>query len=507
MPKAFGFLGLAGVVCTSAATASAQTVICRVQPAPQGLLTGRCVQGDTVVGELAFQRPAAAVPHLWLGTIRGARFRSAASSGPAGESQLAVDVRPDGALQLGRAWLALRNVSTDSGGLRFSFRFDRPQRATGVDLRILERARATLSEASRWNRADTTDMQAAPTKGFGCAPSRRQSMFCAIYLASVEIAGDYAHFRPAVNAVRQAVPRGREYRHPLIDFNNDSSTTLTRVHALLDGAAAALRRELLDCNRQCLAGLADDYLDALVTHAPARVVAEQVKFTENGAALRLGQGLWQTARDLGRYRVYVIDPDSSSVAVQTVLSDSAADVQLLVRLKAPAGRITEIETLIARDRETCCWDLARLDSLSPVFAESLPAAEPVTRQDLVVLADEYFTALHTSGTPEYRRARMQRGMNRYENGLLTTNVPGGGRLLGADAMAQFDSAMFGPIRVVHRRYPVVDRENGTLLAIVVFESPNPRGQPTIISEFFKIVKQEIHEIRAVMVRGGTTGWQ
>jgi hypothetical protein len=101
---------------------------------------------------------------------------------------------------------------------------------------------------------------------------------------------------------------------------------------------------------------------------------------------------------------------------------------------------------------------------------------------------------------------MQPGMNRYENGLLTTNVPGGGRLLGADAMAQFDSAMFGPIRVVDRRYPVVDRQMGTLLAIVVFESRNPARKPTIVSELFKIVNGEIHEIRAVMVarRGGIT---
>ena len=102
---------------------------------------------------------------------------------------------------------------------------------------------------------------------------------------------------------------------------------------------------------------------------------------------------------------------------------------------------------------------------------------------------------------------MRRGMNRYENGLLTTNVPGGGRLLGADATTQFDSAMFGPIRVVDRRYAVVDRVNGTLLAIVLFESPNPARKPTIISEFFKISDREIHEIRAVMVSSARTGWR
>jgi hypothetical protein len=51
------------------------------------------------------------------------------------------------------------------------------------------------------------------------------------------------------------------------------------------------------------------------------------------------------------------------------------------------------------------------------------------------------------------------------------------------------------------------RENGTLLAIVVFESPNPERKPAIISEFFKIMQGEIHVIRAVMAGGAATGWR
>jgi hypothetical protein len=473
-------------------------------------LSGRCVQGDTLVGEVALHPPGSGAPHLWLGTIRGSRFRSAASSGPTGESEIGIDIRPGGALRLGRSWLVLRDVRRDASGLGFAFRFDRAQRATEVDVRILERARAMLSDNSVWNRADTTDMGAAPTTGFGCEPSTRQSVFCATYVASVEIAGDYAHFRPAVNAVRQALGAAskQRYRHPLIDFNNDSSTTLRDVHDVFDSAIAAVRRETMVCNRQCLEGLADDYLSALVAHDPTPLpVSAQLRFTENGRVLRLGEGLWRTARALGHYRVYVTDTSSSSVAVQTVLHDANTLVQVLVRLQAPGGRIAQVETLVAREGDTCCWDTDRLNSLSPVFARALPPAQRSARQEMIAVADAYFTALHTSGTPEYRRAPMQRGMNRYENGLLTTNVPGGGRLLSADAMAQFDSAMFGPIRVVNRRYPVVDVENGTVLAIVVFESPNPQRKPTIISEVFKIVSGEIQEIRAVMVRGEATGWR
>lgn len=500
----------AALLSTAAASASAQTVACYAKPFGDGTLSGRCIQGDTVVGELAFRRPAPSALWLWRGTIRGSGFRSAASGGAIGESEIGVDGRPGGALRLGRSWLELRDVRTDSGGLHFTFRVDRIQRATDVDLRILQRARTMLPDASRWNRSDPTDMSAAPVKGFGCTPATRESMFCAIYLASIETAGDYAHFRPAINAVREAVAAAgmHQYRHPLVEFNNDSSTTLSDVQGVLDSALALARRESLTCNRQCLSGLADDYLDALVAHAPTRIpMAAGARFTENGSELLLGEGLWRNARSLGQYRVHVVDPESSSVVVQTVLRDSDAVVQLLVRLKAPGGQITEIETLVARKGETCCWDPDRLASLSPVFSQTLPSAERATREQLVIAADLYFTALHTSGTPAYRRARMQRGMNRYENGLLTTNVAAGGRLLGADAMAQFDSAMFGQIRVVKRRYPVADRENGTLLAIVVFESPNPDRKPTIISELFKIVQGEIHEIRAVMVGGAATGWR
>src|SRR5437868_10170142 len=76
------------------------------------------------------------------------------------------------------------------------------------------------------------------------------------------------------------------------------------------------------CSRQYLRTLADRYLEALVAHDPSRLpFARLVTFTENGRELKLGDGLWKTAAGLGTYRVYVLDPDSNAVAVQTVLYD------------------------------------------------------------------------------------------------------------------------------------------------------------------------------------------
>lgn len=235
------FLAVAAVVGYSS-TADAQDVTCRATKSSDGLFVGRCVQGDSSAGDITFRRPALSAPDLWLGTIRGARFRSAASGGLVGESEIGLDVR-EGVLSLGRSWLSVGDTRTDGDELSFVFRFDHAAPASDVDVRILEKARAMLADESQWNRKDSTDMGAAPVKGFSCAPANRQSMFCAVYLASLEIGGDYFHFRPAVNALRQAVNDSseRRYRHPLIDFNNDESVTLADVHGVLDAALAAVR--------------------------------------------------------------------------------------------------------------------------------------------------------------------------------------------------------------------------------------------------------------------------
>jgi len=46
------------------------------------------------------------------------------------------------------------------------------------------------------------------------------------------------------------------------------------------------------CNRACLEGYVDKYLDAMVAHDPAKApFARGVKFTENGQRLEPGDGL------------------------------------------------------------------------------------------------------------------------------------------------------------------------------------------------------------------------
>src|ERR1017187_4539736 len=59
------------------------------------------------------------------------------------------------------------------------------------------------------------------------------------------------------------------------------------------------------CDRACLDGFVDNYLDALAVNDPSRLsLTQTVKFTEDGQRLNLGDGLWNTATGRGTYKFY-----------------------------------------------------------------------------------------------------------------------------------------------------------------------------------------------------------
>ena len=70
-----------------------------------------------------------------------------------------------------------------------------------------------------------------------------------------------------------------------------------------------------DCNRACLEGFVDRYLDAVIADQPSAVpLAPNVRFTEDGQQLVIGDGLWNTLRAKGHYRLFVSDVQAGQVA-------------------------------------------------------------------------------------------------------------------------------------------------------------------------------------------------
>jgi hypothetical protein len=282
------------------------------------------------------------------------------------------------------------------------------------------------------------------------------------------------------------------------------SGTLSTAGAAAQSASA--------CDSACLAGFVDGYLEALAARDAARLpLAENVKFTENGRVLELGEGFWKTAGAPLRYRDYLLDPERGGAAVLTAFKEYDGTAQLFVRLRLENRRIAEIETIVARVGDQRWFAPQNLERLSGVFGETVPATERHARADLVAAADAYFTAIQTEGTPEFVQAPFGAGVKRFENGLQTTNVTENPILERHTwpPELQLERAAYRGTIVTDRRYPVVDVEHGSVLAVATFRREGEHTSTLLLAEIFKVTAGKIREIRAVILNlpnGAGTGW-
>jgi hypothetical protein len=136
------------------------------------------------------------------------------------------------------------------------------------------------------------------------------------------------------------------------------------IVATASSAAVAQPRIVPPCDRACLEGYVDKYLDAMLANdVSPKLFARDVKFTENGVRLPLGnEGLWFGMSGKGRYKFYVPDVETQQVAfIGTVIENGqtagANDgqgslVAFALRLKIVGGLITEVEQLAIRPETT-----------------------------------------------------------------------------------------------------------------------------------------------------------
>jgi hypothetical protein len=264
------------------------------------------------------------------------------------------------------------------------------------------------------------------------------------------------------------------------------------------------------CDRACLQGFVDSYLDAMAKHDPSKLsVAASVKFTENGKELKLGEGFWKTAGP-SSYRLYALDPIAGDAAAQAVVSENGELDTFFIRLKLKNKKITEAETLVCRKGQAGFFAPEKMTTTPGLYSALLPESEKTARAQLIKQASAYFTAVQTEGTKDYRAAPLAPDMNRFENGVQTTNVP----VMGNPAMSgaeQLDKGIFKGLVIDHRRFPVVDTERGVVLGLMLMHA-NMNGQMggILISEMFKIAGNKIEQVQAVMVNvpnDSDTGWK
>jgi len=240
----------------------------------------------------------------------------------------------------------------------------------------------------------------------------------------------------------------------------------------------------LNCDRACLENVVDQYLHALVAHDPSRLpLSKDMMYTENNQVMDIGDGFWKTAEAIGNYRHIFADPEVGQVAMMGTMREAGATLLMSLRLRIQLGRITEVESVYFRAGGGGPNNIAAVDQGGPaedVWFRSIPASKRMSRQELIAVADAYFSGLQkndgkgVNGTDTYP---FTKDCNRIENGMATTNrprpadeAPGTLNLFAMDCLSQFKMGLYYVVQSIHhRRYTVVDRERGVVFAHSVFD--------------------------------------
>lgn len=276
-----------------------------------------------------------------------------------------------------------------------------------------------------------------------------------------------------------------------------------------------------DCDRQCLGKVLDTYFDSIEKHKPSELhAAKNVRFTENGADVKFGEGLWQRGGP-ATYRLDAIDPEDEQAASNALITDNGKDAILLVRLKVEKKKVTEVETLVVRPGEGQRSDPAGLAKLPNPYKDVVPESGRGNREQLVSAAAAYLDALgKTFGGGDPPTVPIAPDGVRFENGFQTSGLSRGGQppVSLAESFKRPRPAGRGPTMtgsgVFGRRYPVVDLEHGIVLAIGTMTLHLPPGsldgpplhaqakpgglRLQVLSEFFKVSDGQIHQIQATM---------
>ena len=286
------------------------------------------------------------------------------------------------------------------------------------------------------------------------------------------------------------------------------------------------------CDRACLEGYIDIVLDAMTAHDPGQLMlAKGVRYTENGVELILGDGLWRTASARGNYSLYVCDPEAGQVGFYGTLIELGNMDYIALRVKVYEALIEEIEVIVVRpggamsgpDGQPAPSVGQIVDQQKPrrQFLETVPKDERMNREDLVKVANWYFTGL-ANQTGKFT-VPFADTCERLENGTQSTNLKpdpytrsGTLDILSMGCKEQQKTGWFAFVTEIrNRRFPVVDIERGLVLAFGFFDhdaavrsypladgtmTPNILTYPQTIeiSELFQIRKGKIDQIEAVI---------
>lgn len=285
----------------------------------------------------------------------------------------------------------------------------------------------------------------------------------------------------------------------------------------------------VNCERACLTNALEAVLSAIAAKDVSKLpLGNHVKSTQNGVDIGLDDGLWQTVSEIGKYRLYAIDPEEGTAGVYTTMKQGGKRLLVALRIATWEQKIQEIEFVIANGAGGPGGPMAnpgdaveRMGQPRPQFLRTIPEKDRESREELTRVADSYFANLQ--GSTGKTTSPFAPTCNRLENGFQTTNGPAGNaaqtrgvNIIAMGCEAQQKIGFFPFVTSIRdRRFPIVDRERGLVMAFGYFDHnatvqditltdgqkmASVLSNPTtfVISETFQIDKGKIDQVEAVL---------
>jgi hypothetical protein len=295
--------------------------------------------------------------------------------------------------------------------------------------------------------------------------------------------------------------------------------------ALVMGAAnVSHAASATNCDRTCLYGFVDQYLEALQHRDSTRLPwAQDARYTENNVQLPTGEGVWGTVTGLGSYKLQFADTRNGQVGVFGAITEADATSAFALRLKIVGRRITEAEMLVVRVKDFGALGAGpnpfanpKFDD-KPILLQDLQAGQGRPREQLIAAANGYFDTLQLNDGKLH--VEFDPACNRIENGLQTTNNPdkplGPTSALGCAEQFRLGVYRYDD-RLRARRYPLVDEERGLVLSAGFIDHSGRLGEYQLTDgtpavsvirhphsfyfiELFKVVDGKLRQIESVFI--------
>lgn len=258
-----------------------------------------------------------------------------------------------------------------------------------------------------------------------------------------------------------------------------------------DAAAPTTR----PCNRDILGLMIDRFFLALKAHDTSSMpFAANVKFTENGRVLKLGEGIWKTA-GAAQFKHTAYDIETCNTVTEAVINEGTELVPFGVRLRfeppAPGTTasgsqpILEVETIVVRAGSylTPSDPAAIAASAGEMWEQLVPASQRATRAQLEKIVDDYF--VHFPAGACYFAPQCLRFENGFSPGACSVGL---------------NCAPAGQGQNARPRLKVIDVEAGIAIGFVMFANA--------YTDFhmFRVRGGQVHGLHAILAAASAPGW-